>query len=132
MPSAEFIIEKLEATYRLICNPTKHFAIDCGCKGKEGTYHGSRYKKPTPLAQQNLERQKKDHQRRRINPEKDHTFYQSGILFEADIENHMTRNHGEPLTVICNDCQREFPFTKESYTTLLDLLETEPDKRKFS
>ena len=120
------LIDTPKATYLLIVERGYHFAIDCACKGTEGIYHGSRYKKATTLEQKTLERSNNDHARMKYQQE--HTFYMNDALLSATIENHDLRFAQQPLIIICNDCSQEFPFTPASYTTLIEQLSKQPPK----
>jgi len=87
-----------------------HFAINCSCKVKDGSYHGSHYKNITP----GFGRQFDEYSSVKMNKSK-HTFLMGSLLFKDELREH---NKDNPLIIICNDCGREFSFTQESYLEL--------------
>jgi len=110
MPVLE--LETPEAKYIIDMSGDEHFAIDCACKGKDGDYHGSHYKKVHEI----FDEITRDYKSIRMN-KSEHTYLLSEILLLDELK-HLERMKTSPLIIICNDCGREFPFTFESYWEL--------------
>jgi len=90
-----------------------HFSIDCACGGKDGKYSGSHYKNANEVAERVTGRYIPSHNKAKL----EHTFYLNEILLKSALKYHQ-RHEGTPLVVVCNDCEREFPFTEQSYRDL--------------
>jgi len=58
----------------------------------------------------------------------EHTFYLNEHLFLRTIE-FKQEDDGKPLIIVCNDCGREFPFTRESYFELMDKMGFEYNRK---
>ena len=111
---AVLVIETLEAIFMNNMRGNQHFMIDCACKGKDGKYHGSHYKNGSDEA----ERERREFAPPRLS-EFEHTFFQSEIVLLTRLELEHSQSEGQsPLTLVCNDCGREFEFTYESYRDL--------------
>jgi len=103
-------LETPEAEYLYEGGNWGHFAINCSCKGKEGSYHGSHYKNITP----GFESQFGEYSSVKMDKSK-HTFLMGSWLFREELKEHNKEN---PLIIVCNDCEREFPFTTMTYLVL--------------
>jgi hypothetical protein len=103
-------LETPEAEYLYEGANVGHFAIDCSCKGKDGSYHGCHYKNIS----QGFKRQFDEYDSIKMNKSK-HTFLMGSSLFKYELEDH---NEENPLIIVCNDCGKEFSFTLESYLRL--------------
>jgi len=120
MPTLELKTE--EATFIYDMTRDCHFIIDCACGGKDGKYSGSHYKDNEEV----LGPERKKYQPLMAN-KYEHTFYLSQVLLIHTFENRV--NEGKPVIIVCNDCSREFPFTRESYWDLIERMEQEYSRR---
>jgi hypothetical protein len=105
-------LETPEAEYIYNGNGWGHFAINCSCKGKDGSYHGCRYK--------NLDKEDEEDFRNYDSlrmKEYEHTFLISEFMFSQELK-WRREDKKPPLIIICNDCGREFSFTLKSYLKL--------------
>ena len=109
-------LQRQEATYKIdnVCS-IDHFVIDCACGGGDGKYSGSHYKN----ASRAVERDTREYEPR-FGDKMEHTFYLNGMLFVWILEDHVEVNNGEPLVIVCNNCEREFSFTSATYHSLLE------------
>ena len=90
-----------------------HFAIDCICGGKSGSY----YKNARKSTQETFD----THWPRNPASRLAHTFYMNDRIFEVHLDNwHNPDSISDdaPLIITCKDCQREFSFTLNKYDTL--------------
>jgi hypothetical protein len=118
-------LETPEAIYMNDMSRNCHFSIDCSCKGKNGEYSGSHYKNASEEATEN----KKLYRPLDSKTLNEHTFYFCEYLFLNMLaEEHKKEAGQSPLVVVCNDCEREFPFTQESYLDLKDRMMDEYNK----
>jgi hypothetical protein len=101
-------LETPEAEYLYNEEGWGHFAINCSCKGKDGSYHGCHYKNITPGFKEQFNTYCSTHMNK-----SEHTFLMGNLLFNNEL-----REKDIPLIIICNDCGKEFPFTTESYLKL--------------
>jgi len=108
-------LETPEAEYIYNAEGWGHFAINCSCRGKYGSYHGSHYKNITP----GFGRQFDEYSSIKMDKSK-HTFLMGSLLLEYELREH---DKVRPLIIVCNDCGREFSFTMESYLELKDKIE---------
>ncbi|HLC73828.1 MAG TPA: hypothetical protein VJH20_04305 [Candidatus Nanoarchaeia archaeon] len=103
-----------------------HFGIDCACLGKDGKYNGSHYKN----TDEGFEETIKNYQSLRSETKYQHTFYLNESLFLNKLyDKHKKSKDQEPLVIVCNDCEREFSFTHESYLDLDTRLKSEYNRR---
>jgi len=126
MPVLE--LETPEATYRNDMSRSQNFMIDCACGGTDGEYHGSHYKN----ADSELEYMTRTYEplERSEYLRIEHTYFLSeGILLPELSLEHSEEREEKPLVIICNDCEREFPFTHESYLDLKDRMMREYNRR---
>jgi hypothetical protein len=123
MPLLE--LETPEAVYRNDMRRDEHFIIDCICGGTDGEYSGFHYKNADERAAENAASYvplKKEDKRK-------HTFYLGEPVFLRTLRRHEVMNGDSPLVIVCNDCQREFPFTSESYADLKHRMMVEYNRR---
>jgi hypothetical protein len=123
MPILELKTE--EAIFRNDMTRDCHFMIDCSCGGVDGKYSGSHYKNASELARKYTA----SYEPRRKEDLLEHTFYLCQSLFTSILEDHEESGDESPLTIICNDCGREFPFTLRSYWDLHSEMMQEYDRR---
>jgi hypothetical protein len=110
-------LETPEATFINDMSGYEHFMIDCACKGKDGAYHGSHYKNASEITEETTKRYSPLNHSYLL----EHTFYLSELLLLDNLKwEHKASEGKSPLIVVCNDCEREFPFTLESYFELKD------------
>lgn len=113
-----FKLKTPEAEYIYNGNGLGHFAINCSCKGKDGSYHGCHYK--------NLDKEIEENCFDRYNPSEmrksQHTFLMNEVIFSQELR-FRENDTEQPLIIVCNDCGREFSFTKESYFELKSKME---------
>lgn len=121
MPILELITA--EAKYRNDMARDGHFAIDCACGGKDGKYSGSHYKN----ANEAVNRVAKRYQPLNTN-RYEHTFYFNETLFLPSLRNGHTRLS---LVIVCNDCEKEFPFTHQTYLELREKMMREYNRQIF-
>ena len=112
-------LETEEAKYFYDLSGYCHFGIDCNCGGTDGKYSGSHYKNASGW----IENGTRLNRTTRVSDDEDkflHTFYVSETMFFPSLKlEHSEANGQEPLIIVCNDCQREFKFTMESYRNLI-------------
>ncbi len=123
MPTLE--LETIEARYVYDMRGDCHFAIDCACKGKDGKYSGSHYKN----TQDSFRRAEKRYEPRDPEAKFQHTFMLNESILNIELRyNHSEERKESPLIIVCNDCEREFPFTLESYRELINRMMDEYSK----
>ena len=113
-----FELKTPEAKYIKDMSNLCHFGIDCACGGKDGEYSGSHYKN----ASEDHKRVTKRYTPRLRETKLQHTFYLNEPLLVDIIEEHEQNSGESPLVIVCNDCSREFPFTRQSYRELSNRL----------
>jgi hypothetical protein len=93
-----------EGTYIFYDGIPGHFAVDCSC----GENFGCHYKRDETSDESliRLNGYKKSSSRT------EHTFYMNDAIFSLQLNKN-------PITIVCNNCEREFPFTIESYRELI-------------
>ena len=94
-------------------NMKGHFIIDCACGGKDDQYHGSRYKNASKGVKKTFTEYEPF-----LDSKSEHTFYMNNVVFLSVLESRKTEKNHKHLVIVCNDCNREFPFTHESYLEL--------------
>ena len=108
-----------EAKYIKDMSRDCHFAIDCACGGKGGKFSGSRYKNAGKDFEDELDR----YEPIRLEAKFQHTFYSGEYLILDKLFSEHKESIGQkPLVIVCNDCDREFSFTHESYLELCNRL----------
>jgi hypothetical protein len=108
-------LETPEAIFMDDMRGSEHFIIDCACKGKNGSYHGSHYKNASDITEEST----RMYSSRNHSDLFEHTFYLSELLFLDNLKwEHKSSEGKSPLVIVCNDCDREFPFYFESYFDL--------------
>ena len=86
-------------------NVLRHFAIDCNCQ----EFHGCHYRKEESSLESII---KLRGYKKSPSTKTENTFYMNEAIF-------LTQLRKNPITIVCNNCGTEFPFTNESYLKLL-------------
>lgn len=109
-PDATYYVEIYESV-----TPGKacvHFAFDCSCGEKQG----STYKNAGKSTINTFNRYQPYHAEKLA-----HTFYMNDELISTFLDDqHNEEQEDRPLVIVCNACAREFPFTYQTYSTLVE------------
>ncbi len=120
-------LETPEAIFRNDMRGEGHFFIDCSCGGMDGSYSGFHYKNTADEATHRADHYDASEE----SDAKEHTFYIGELFFLMALEAQEEEMGDKPLVVVCNDCQREFPFTLDSYEELNERMRAEYSRRVF-